>query len=246
MDKICAYTVLHNASIQMVCKNAKPFFGETSAVPGALPSVIRGPKTPYFCNDVSKDPFFKSSSRIQKELMIPITRHHKAVAVIHFQRKAQRKNFTKNDVKIIHSLLSLFNKPLDNMKKYLAAKALNVSLSKKIEEQQRKASDLKKEGAILGKSKAIQKAIQLGDKVALSDTNILIEGERGTGKSLMAKRIHDHSKRAGKHYMAADCSLPDKEALCKKLFGHEIIHTGGKKEAVCGLARTGKWWNATS
>lgn len=85
----------------------------------------------------------------------------------------------------------------------------------------KKKIDVKLPHKIVGDSPQLQKIINLANKAALSDSNILIEGETGTGKELFAEYIHKHSTRADKPFVVINCaSLPD-QLIESELFGHE-------------------------
>ncbi len=74
---------------------------------------------------------------------------------------------------------------------------------------------------IIGNSRELQRVISLANKSAMSDSNILIEGETGTGKELMAEYIHKHSSRKDMPFVVINCaSLPD-QLIESELFGHE-------------------------
>jgi two-component system NtrC family response regulator len=74
---------------------------------------------------------------------------------------------------------------------------------------------------IIGNSPGLQKAINLANKAAHSESNILIEGETGTGKELFAEYIHKYSSRNDKPFVIINCaSLPD-QLIESELFGHE-------------------------
>ena len=74
---------------------------------------------------------------------------------------------------------------------------------------------------IIGNSHELQRVINLANKAAMSDSNILIEGETGTGKELLAEFIHKHSARDDKPFVVINCaSLPD-QLIESELFGHE-------------------------
>lgn len=77
------------------------------------------------------------------------------------------------------------------------------------------------EGEILGKSKAIQDILQLIEKVAPLDTRILITGENGTGKELVARAIHKKSERKEKAFVEVNCAAIPNELIESELFGHE-------------------------
>ncbi|GMR25350.1 MAG: sigma-54 dependent transcriptional regulator [Ignavibacteria bacterium] len=79
----------------------------------------------------------------------------------------------------------------------------------------------KSSDAIVGESLALKKVLSFASKAASSDSNILIEGETGTGKELLADYIHNHSARREKPFVVVNCaSLPD-QLIESELFGHE-------------------------
>ncbi len=79
----------------------------------------------------------------------------------------------------------------------------------------------KSSDAIVGESLALKKILSFASKAAASDSNILIEGETGTGKELLADYIHNHSARREKPFVVVNCaSLPD-QLIESELFGHE-------------------------
>lgn len=74
---------------------------------------------------------------------------------------------------------------------------------------------------IVGESKAIKHTLDLTLKASMADSNILLEGETGTGKELFAEYIHKNSNRKEKPFVAINCaSLPD-QLIESELFGHE-------------------------
>ncbi len=75
--------------------------------------------------------------------------------------------------------------------------------------------------AILGSSPLITEAIALAKKVAPTEATVLLLGETGTGKEVFAQAIHNGSKRAGKPFIALNCSAFSKELLESELFGHK-------------------------
>ena len=75
---------------------------------------------------------------------------------------------------------------------------------------------------IIGKSPAMKDIIALAKKVAASDANtILIQGESGTGKSLLARAIHYHSPRASEPFVEVTCTAIPETLIESELFGHE-------------------------
>lgn len=77
------------------------------------------------------------------------------------------------------------------------------------------------EGEILGQSKGIKSILELIEKVAPLDTRVLITGENGTGKELVARAIHRKSQRKDKQFIEVNCAAIPNELIESELFGHE-------------------------
>jgi DNA-binding NtrC family response regulator len=75
--------------------------------------------------------------------------------------------------------------------------------------------------AIVGASGALQKVLSIVRKVAKSNTTVLIRGETGTGKELIAGAIHHNSPRAGRNFVKVNCAALQENLLESELFGHE-------------------------
>ncbi|MEO9886352.1 MAG: sigma-54 dependent transcriptional regulator [Balneola sp.] len=74
---------------------------------------------------------------------------------------------------------------------------------------------------IIGESKAITKIKKMIDKVAPTQSRVLITGENGTGKELVAKWIHEKSPRSGEVFVEVNCAAIPADLLESELFGHE-------------------------
>ncbi len=94
---------------------------------------------------------------------------------------------------------------------------------------------------IIGESTAIKKVIQMADRVAGTDARVLITGPNGTGKELVARRIHDFSNRASGQFVEVNCAAIPSELIESELFGHE---KGSFTSAV--KQRKGKFEQASS
>lgn len=85
--------------------------------------------------------------------------------------------------------------------------------------------------SIIGSSPAIKEAISLAQKVAVTDTTVLLLGETGTGKEVFAQAIHYGSPRRNKPFIALNCSGFNPELLESELFGYkEGAFTGANKD----------------
>lgn len=114
----------------------------------------------------------------------------------------------------------------------LLYKALEKSeLQRKVVILEKRISDKFSFQTIVGKSKALQQIIELANKVAVTDSTVLLTGETGTGKEVFAQAIHENSNRVGKSFVALNCSTFSKEILESELFGHKQgAFTGALKD----------------
>ena len=76
-------------------------------------------------------------------------------------------------------------------------------------------------GAMLGRSEEMRRAFEIADRVAPTDSTVLILGESGTGKDLLAQEIHARSPRAGKAFVAVNCAALPETLIESELFGYE-------------------------
>jgi DNA-binding NtrC family response regulator len=111
----------------------------------------------------------------------------------------------------------------------------NLLLKQKVEGQFRF-------GNIIGKSKKMHEVLELVESVAGSDANILIQGENGTGKELIANAIHYNSKRAKAPFIKINCAAIPKDLIESELFGYKKgAFTGAQndKEGLFEMAEGG-------
>ncbi len=73
---------------------------------------------------------------------------------------------------------------------------------------------------IIGESKAVKEMREMISKVAITDARILITGENGTGKELVAHQLHQQSNRSSKNFIEVNCAAIPSELIESELFGH--------------------------
>lgn len=104
----------------------------------------------------------------------------------------------------------------------LISKAMDKALlQSRVNELENKLSNKFGFERIIGTSEVIKEAVDLGRKVAQTDTTVLLLGETGTGKEVFAEAIHQASKRKAKSFVAVNCSAFTKELLESELFGYK-------------------------
>jgi len=88
--------------------------------------------------------------------------------------------------------------------------------------------------ALLGESAAMREVFRLIGRVAASDLNVLVTGETGTGKELVARALHEESARRGQPFVALNTAAIPGDLLESELFGHEAGAFTGAARRVAG------------
>ncbi|MEO6915726.1 MAG: sigma-54 dependent transcriptional regulator [Chitinophagaceae bacterium] len=114
----------------------------------------------------------------------------------------------------------------------LLNKALEkVALQRKLLHLEKQVGKRYSFDSIIGTSTQIEKAKVLAEKVACTDSTVLLLGETGTGKEVFAQAIHNASTRSKKLFMALNCSSFSNELLESEVFGHKAgAFTGAIKD----------------
>lgn len=114
------------------------------------------------------------------------------------------------------------SKPFQNEEmSLLVKKALRHSdLNKRVRHLQKEVDSKFGFANIIGRSKGMRDIFELIQRVAATNSTILITGESGTGKELVAKAIHYHSDRKNKPFIAVDCGVIPDNLIESELFGH--------------------------
>ncbi len=88
---------------------------------------------------------------------------------------------------------------------------------------------------IITRDEGMRAILDIARGVAPTDCNVLIVGETGTGKELLARHVHAHSRRASGPFVAVNCGALNEELLANELFGHEKGAYTGAAQARGGL-----------
>ncbi len=107
----------------------------------------------------------------------------------------------------------------------------NAALQRKVVQLEKRIGEKFSFATLIGKSRKLEEAKALAQKVAPTDSSVLLTGETGTGKEVFAQAIHENSSRTGKSFVALNCSTFSKDILESELFGHKQgAFTGAVKD----------------
>jgi Nif-specific regulatory protein len=159
-------------------------------------------RTPYICGDVSVDPhYFALFRNIQSNLGIPILFQGRAIGVLLLE-STRLNHFTVDHVRSLQKLV-------DEMVFFLRRAQLGEYI-------RLRGGEI----TIVGKSRIMQEVDQFVEKVSQSDSTVMLLGESGVGKELIAHAIHFNSKRRDKPFITVNCGGLTEEILANELFGH--------------------------
>jgi DNA-binding NtrC family response regulator len=110
---------------------------------------------------------------------------------------------------------------LDELRQRVANLLKLVSLEQENDSLRRQLATEGQFGAMIGRSEEMRRAFEIADRVAPTDSTVLILGESGTGKDLLAQEIHARSPRAAKPFVAVNCAALPETLIESELFGYE-------------------------
>jgi DNA-binding NtrC family response regulator len=110
---------------------------------------------------------------------------------------------------------------LDELRQRVANLLKMVTLEQENEALRYRLASEGQFGQMIGRTAAMRRAFELADRVAPTDSTVLILGESGTGKDLLAQEIHARSQRDGKPFVAVNCAALPETLIESELFGYE-------------------------
>src|SRR6266478_2646995 len=110
---------------------------------------------------------------------------------------------------------------LEELRQRVATLLKLASLEKENESLRRRLTTEGQFGPMIGRTAEMRRAFEMAERVAATDSTVLILGESGTGKDLLAQEIHARSPRAGKPFVAVNCAALPETLIESELFGYE-------------------------
>lgn len=160
---------------------------------------------------------------IRAYICVPVTVKGRRVAVLYHDNCVLPTEFDEKDLRILTFFASQIGLYLDNMKAHEQIERLK-GLRYDIGEEYGKSVEVAKSTAfepIIGTSPAIQRVLTQINMIARTDVPVLLYGETGVGKNLVAEVIHRNSLRSAGPFITVHCTTLTETLITSELFGHE-------------------------
>ena len=161
-----------------------------------------------------------ASEGLKASCIIPLVNRGRALGLLWILRRAES-SFTPHDVDFLSQASGPLAIAIENALAYQEISELKDKLAQEklyLEEEIRSEMGFEQ---IIGNSAALKHILQLVETVAPNDSTVLLLGETGTGKELIARAIHDHSRRKQRTFVKLNCAAIPTGLLESELFGHE-------------------------
>lgn len=216
---------------------------------------------PVVTVNASEDSRFTSAKSVhhlglQSVLCVPVRAPERVLGTIYLDNRFLRGRFGDFDLRLASAVadqaaVALVNARLhrDNRERTEALTRAREELAQRYADKEEQVARLERDlrqsrklrheyGTIIGRSPVMRRALELVDRVTESDVPVLIEGQSGTGKELVARALHDNGPRAAKGpFVSINCSALPQPLLESELFGHKRGAFTGADQPRMGLFR---------
>ena len=174
---------------------------------GQIVVVFDAKKNPHHFADIDK----LSGFNTENVLCIPLCVKGKTIGCVELLNKHDGTTFNDDDIAVAAIMSNFAAVSVSNAKNYDNLQRTNYALK----------SQLFSEDIVIGKNKKMRKILQSINKLKDTKSNVLILGESGTGKGVIARTIHEQSSRKDNPFVTVNCSILSPTLLESELFGHE-------------------------
>jgi len=209
--------------------DSRGFFQEETLIPieGTHPGEAFRARKPLVSSDDkhAEGPYPEHYKRVVGEgvksgCLLPLISRERSLGVLALGRR-QAADFARDEVEFLCQVANQVAIAVENALAYGEIADLKDKLAQEkiyLEDEIRGEMDFE---GIVGQSSALRQVLQLVDTVAPSDSTVLLLGETGTGKELIARAIHERGRRKDRTFVKLNCAAIPTGLLESELFGHE-------------------------
>jgi len=186
---------------------------------------VRDTRSALLCADVRNDypfddPYHLAANGVRSVVFVPLFARGTYLGAVVYQR-LDDPPFDGNDLRLLEDLSQPVSGAVANalaVQEILRLRGLTARENTALREE---IAERGMFGEIVGSSPGLRAALSRVEKVAGTETTVLIAGETGTGKELIARAIHRRSPRAGGPLVCVNCAALSPGLIASELFGHE-------------------------
>ena len=198
---------------------------------------------PLFISDLLDDSRFKDQKsvidlQLKRAVCVPLLLEKSVIGVIYADSDRLSPAFAKDDMSIISAFASQATIAIENAKLHGKIVHSQETLARENLKLRQELSGKYEFSGFIGRSRSMQEIFLTIQKVASYTTTVLIQGETGTGKELIARAIHFNGSRKDKPLVTINCGAMPKELLESELFGHKKGSFTGAVSDKAGLFET--------
>jgi transcriptional regulator with GAF, ATPase, and Fis domain len=181
-----------------------------------IAKVVRSHK-PVIVSDAMRDDEFSAAKsvmqlKVSSVICVPLLDRGRLLGLIYVGNDSIRELFQRDTMRAVTVFAAQASLIVANALLLNELRVDNKRLSERLEQY--------RFGEIVGTSAPMQQVFRKVEKISATDISVLITGETGTGKELIAREIHNRSSRAGKPFITINCGAIPANLLESELFGH--------------------------
>ena len=183
-------------------------------------------ETPQLVPDVSKDERWygqvdkQSGMATVSLLCAPLRTRRGKLGVIELRNKTDG-DFTQADLDFLNALAGSIATAIENARLYQRLKQSEAKLRDEVLVLSREMASLSRFGNIIGTSAAMERVFRMMESAIAAPVTVLLQGETGTGKELIARAIHYNGPRKERPFVTVNCGALPETLLESELFGHK-------------------------
>ena len=213
---------------------------------GSLPEHVLATRATLLCPDMAgqfpfndREPLLQHG--VRSGVCVPLFARGEFLGCI-FYARVEAPAFKAADAQLLEELTGPIVTALANVLAYRELELLRRALARHNRVLRDEVEERGMFHEIVGRSSGLEDALRRVERVASSETTVLILGETGTGKELIARAIHARSPRADRPLVSVNCAALAPGLVASELFGHERgSFTGATQRVSCRSANTSAW-----
>src|SRR2546428_45425 len=180
---------------------------------------------PYVCTDLESQKRFPEDERllqygVRSYISLPLLKRGELLGTVDFI-SFEKRVFDESEVQLLQDVSEIVSIAVSNALAYEEIKTLKEQLQAENRLLQDEIVQRSIFEEIVGSSQSLRKVLSSIDRVAPTDSTVLVTGETGTGKELIAHAIHRRSPRSNRALVKVNCAALPAELIASELFGHE-------------------------